>query len=110
MKVAPHDSCVACYKGDTTTALVISGEAEYVVAGIHLMAGLSADEAAAVFHHYAEQEMGCDPGMVPAGRMDICIRLCRECAAKNGVVVAELKDIESGGAVSGYSLPESEEE
>jgi hypothetical protein len=42
----------------------------------------------------AEQELGCDPGMVPAGEVTIAFRLCRSCAEKGTrVEVGELPQL-----------------
>ena len=105
MKVAPYNSCIACFRGDTTTVLALKGGAEWIIAAMHKAAGLSLEEASATFHVIAEQEIGCDPGMVPVGRLDFAVRLCRDCAAKTGATVAELADFKTGAAVAGYVQP-----
>lgn len=104
MKVTPYQSCIGCYRGDTTTVFLIEGEAEFIIAGIHKAAGLSLDEASATFQVIAGQEMGCDPGMVPVGRMTVGVRLCRECAAKTGTTVSEIGD----DGAPGYRQPDDQ--
>jgi hypothetical protein len=53
----------------------------------------------------AVQRYGCDPGMVPAGELDVAVRLCRDCAAKTGAIVVDVKTAEGGEPVRGYSQP-----
>ena len=100
--VPPYQSCIACFKGDTGTAVYVKGVAEFHIAALHKAAGISLDEASATFRNYAEQELGCRPGMVPAGRFDVGYRLCRVCAKKTDTVVTELP---AGDAVIGYVQP-----
>ena len=102
-RVAPYESCIACFKGDTTTALLSEGDAEWHIVTLMKGAGLTQAEAVATFRLYAEQDLGCDPGMVPDGRFVFGHRLCRECARKTGAKVVELG--ESGPA---YVQPSSE--
>ncbi len=47
------------------------------------------DEAAQTFLVVAERELGCDPGVVPAGVLTVPVRLCRECGQKTGTPVDE---------------------
>lgn len=86
-KVAPYDSCIACYRGDVTTAVAFQGEAEFVVAGIRRATGIPLEQAEATFMAFAENELGCDPGMVPTGRITQAVRLCVACAMKAGTEV-----------------------
>jgi hypothetical protein len=89
-KVAPYESCTACFKGDTTTAVQLEGEAEWQIAALMHWAGLAQDEAAATFLVCAEYTLGCEPGLVPSGRFACGFRLCRDCAARTTVEVTEL--------------------
>lgn len=101
-QVAPFESCVACFKGDTTTGVAVRGEFEFTSPRFTRVAGIPLDEAAATGKVLAAQEMGCDPGMVPVGEFTVAIRLCRDCAAKTGTPVAD----RSLGALPGYSQDE----
>ena len=56
--VAPFESCVACYRGDTTTALVIQGEAGFAVAFLNAQLGIPAEDAEAMIQMFAEQDLG----------------------------------------------------
>ena len=98
-KVAPYQSCVACFEGGTDTVVWTEGDAEFHVAAL-MKLGLSQQQASGTLHVYTEQELGCDPGTVPAGRFTLAIRVCRDCAAKTGAKVIELW--ESG---TGYIQP-----
>jgi hypothetical protein len=89
-KIAPFESCIACFKGDTRTAVLLEGEAEWHIAALMHWAGLDQETATATFQVYAEQNLGCDPGMVPSGRVENGFRLCRDCARKTGVEVSEV--------------------
>jgi hypothetical protein len=91
--VAPYNSCVACFKGDTTTTYGTRGEAEFHIAALHAMAGLPMEQANATFTVMAERELGCDPGKVPGGTFDIFVRLCRDCARRTGVRVGKLDEV-----------------
>ncbi len=79
-KVAPFESCVGCFRGDVATAVHLEGHAEFIVAGVHRLAGLTTKEASATL----EAAWGTDRGMVPAGRTRVVVRLCDDCAAKTG--------------------------
>jgi hypothetical protein len=99
--VAPYNSCMGCLKGDVSTGFALEGEAEWIMVTMHKLAGITQDQAIATFHVMAE-EMGCDPGMVPSGRVTVLVRVCRTCARKTGATVHELADEE----VAGYAQPE----
>jgi hypothetical protein len=100
-KVAPYDSCVSCFKGDTTTGFGVRGSAEAAVAMLAKFGGMSQDKATATFLVYAEQDLGCDPGMVPTGQIEVGFRLCRDCAERTGTHVGELP-----GQIPAYGFPE----
>lgn len=84
--VAPFESCVVCYRGDTTTTYAVRGEAEFLVASL-TRAGLPEDEATGLVELVAHDHYGCDPGKVPVGDMEILVRLCPDCAATSGFKV-----------------------
>jgi hypothetical protein len=69
--VAPWESCIRCFKGDTGTGFWVEGEAEWCMAGLMVFADLPERDATAVIEHYAQTELGCAPGMVPAGRIKV---------------------------------------
>jgi phage tail sheath gpL-like len=91
--VAPYESCIACLKGDVSTAVAFRGEAEFIIAGIHKAAGIPVELATATFAAFAEQELGCDPGTVPTGQVTHAVRLCTDCAQRTGTTVAPVPDV-----------------
>jgi hypothetical protein len=96
-KVAPFESCIVCFAGDTTTGLILRGEAEWIAAALCKL-GLPEEQAYQTFFYVAENELGCDPGMVPAGVVDVAFRVCAPSASRAGMEVAPL----SGGELPGY--------
>ena len=106
-KIAPHESCVACFRGDTTTIVCIRGEAEFIIAAMHQLTGLSLEEAQGTFQTMAEQDYGCDPGRIPAGVVTAGVRLCGDCAAKTGARVVEARAAMVGEDVFTYMQPDS---
>jgi hypothetical protein len=76
-----RDTCVVCMKG-TDTCVSLSGEAEWVVAALHVM-GMPMDDAAVLISHVT----GCDPGMAPPGQIMRVFRVCRSCAAEGKMEV-----------------------
>jgi hypothetical protein len=81
-RLAPFDACIACYRGDTTTALAFRGEAEWILAGLHVL-GLSEDEAYAALRRALEDE-GWEgaPDEVPRGTLVKAFCVCKDCAKK----------------------------
>jgi hypothetical protein len=98
--VAPFESCIVCFAGDTTTCIAFEGEAEWMIAGLHKI-GLPVDQAQATFLFIAASELGCEPGTVPDGRFTEVVRLCQRCAEKANVPVGE-----PGGLVPTLHAPE----
>jgi len=88
-RIAPFDSCIACFKGDTRTVVLLEGEAEWCIVALSRWAGIGLEEAQATFLVYAEHDLDCEPGMVPDGRIEHGFRLCRECAEQTSVEVSE---------------------
>jgi hypothetical protein len=82
-KVAPLESCIACSDGDTRTVVLIEGEAEWHIAALMRLVGITQTEASGIFRAY----FGCGPGMVPRVRVACSFRLCRDCADKTGARV-----------------------
>jgi hypothetical protein len=86
--VAPHDACVCCLRGDTTTGLAFEGCAEWCIAGL-INLGIPDDEAT----HMVER--GIDDGTVDTTARDIYVypcRVCPTCATRNtSLPVAEVK-------------------
>ena len=72
-------SCVVCLQG-CDTALVLQGEAEWIVAGLTVLGITDVDEATAV----VSQGTGCAPGRMPGGTVTVAIRCCEACVAKSG--------------------------
>jgi hypothetical protein len=66
--VAPFESCVSCFRGDTRTIVFIEGEAEWHIAGLSRLAGIPLDQADATFMHLAEHVLGCDRAGPAAAR------------------------------------------
>ncbi|MGH7484391.1 MAG: hypothetical protein ACREMY_02155, partial [bacterium] len=70
MTIAPYKPCISCLKGDTHTAFVVSGSADFAVAVVELKAGLAKREAAGVVAMAnAEGDRGT-----------YAVRLCPKCA------------------------------
>jgi hypothetical protein len=84
--VAPLESCIACFKGNTRTVVLVEGEAEWHMAALRRFVGLSQAEVSGIFRAY----FGCDPAMVPSVRVSCAFRLCRDCADKTGARVTEI--------------------
>jgi hypothetical protein len=91
-------------RGDTTTGLVLQGEAEWVIAWLNKVLDLPMEQASRTIEVFCEQELGCEPGTVPAGPFDYAIRLCRECANGTPAIVG----IISAGALPCYGQPAGE--
>ena len=100
MSPAPYQSCVVCYRGDTTTAVVIQGVAEFHIFFLMRKLGLPEDEAAGTVRACAHYELGHDLGTVPVGQYTVAVRLCRQCAEFFDVQIGEL-----GGKLPGYAQP-----
>lgn len=99
-EMAPYQSCIGCFKGDTATLIGLRGRADWVIAAIQQIIGMSRDEACATFMACAKEE-GCGPAEIPAGEILCIIRMCRKCAEVNGVQVYE----ERSGKIGGYAQP-----
>ena len=56
-KVAPHDSCIACFKGNTTTAVAFEGSAEAHIALLWNV-GIPSDQAQATVLAHCEEDLG----------------------------------------------------
>lgn len=100
--VAPYQSCISCYRGDTLTAVILRGEAEFVIVGIARLCGLPLEQAEWTFDLIAREFYGCDPGKVPVGELMLPFRLCRECAERTGAKIAPLAALERGEPVMVY--------
>ena len=106
--VAPLGSCVSCFQAATPTVVVFRGEADWIIGGLGNVAGLSTDRALRTYTVLAAEELDSPPGTVPSGHLTIPVRLCRGCAARNGVPAAALsaeKDFRAGAAVPTYGQP-----
>ena len=93
MQFAPFDSCMSCFKGDTETMFAAEGEAEWIIVALHRATGMSVDESSATVAHFAQHELGCDPGTVPTGEISMAFRLCSDCAQRTGTSIGRLPDI-----------------
>lgn len=103
--VAPFNSCIACFRGDTTTAVGVEGNAEFHIAAMARLAGIPIDQASGTLLVWLE-EQGYDPGKVPVGRFSGAFRLCRDCARKTGAKVVSVRDIDKGLPVFAYRMPD----
>src|SRR5262249_17901958 len=101
-KIAPYKSCIGCYKGDTTTAVVSLGTSEWHIAALKHLTDMPLDEASRTFAQLAA-ELGCPPGNVPGGRFALTTRLCRACAEKTDTHVFEERAIKAGEPVGVYA-------
>jgi hypothetical protein len=77
-------SCVSCFKGDTDTVFAVEGVAEWCIASLMRFADLDQETATATFEVFCVTNLGCDPGTVPAGRIEVGFRLCPDCAERTG--------------------------
>jgi hypothetical protein len=75
-----RQTCIACL-GGTDTGLVLTGDAEWVAAGL---TKLGVENDVRVVTHMISEMMECEPGMVPAGEFTMAVRLCRKCAELAG--------------------------
>jgi hypothetical protein len=89
-RVAPANSCIGCYRGNVNTGFASEGEAEFIVVVLQKAAGIPLEEAWTTFNVYAQHELGSAPGEVPAGRVSLTFRLCRDCAEEHGCHVGFL--------------------
>lgn len=106
--VAPAGSCISCFRAGTSTMVVFRGEAEWIVGGLASVGGLAADRAVRTFAVLAAEELDSAPGTVPSGVVTLPVRLCPECAARNGVPAPALSaegDVRAGKPVPSYGQP-----
>lgn len=89
--VAPWQSCIRCYRGDTTTGFIVEGEPEWIIAAMHELAGLPTEDAARV----VTADTGI-AGMVLDGRMTRVVTLCSDCAAMTGARLVEIAEVRNG--------------
>ncbi len=75
--VAPHDSCIACFRGDTPTGLFFCGSHATHVA-IHLVLGIPEDQAHASTT-YAYEKAGLTK---PEDQLTCRYTICKACASK----------------------------
>ena len=97
--VAPYESCIVCFKGDTTTAVAFRGPAEWLIAGLWRL-GVPKEQAEATILQLAHDEYECDYGQVPPGEMQNVVLVCEDCASK-----AELTAAPIGGEITQYRAP-----
>jgi hypothetical protein len=62
--------------------------------------GIPEDQAFVLVLAIAEEQYDCDPGKVPARDMELCWRVCADCAAKAGLEVRPLS-----GEILRYEQP-----
>ncbi len=106
--VAPAGCCISCSRGATSTFVVFRGEAQWIIGGLASVGGLPVDRAVRTFTVLAAEELDCAPGTLPAGVLTIPVRLCPECAGRNGVPAAALSaeaDVRAGKPVPTYGQP-----
>ena len=77
--VAPFESCVVCLKGDVGTGLAFVGSPEFHAAGL-IAAGVPHDQAVQTIEAF------------PSDDEARYVRLCRTCADRCGLPIAEMKD------------------
>ena len=106
--VAPAGSCISCFRADTSTMVVFRGKAEWIIGGLASVGGLPVDRAVRTFAVLAAEELDCAPGAPPAGVVTLPVRLCAECAARNGVPAPALsaeQEFRAGKPVPTYGQP-----
>ena len=69
-KIAPHDACVVCFKGDTTTALAFAAPLEVQTAGLRVL-GIPDDQADAIIRMWGSDD---EP---------VIVTVCQQCAAES---------------------------
>jgi hypothetical protein len=84
-------SCVSCMEG-TDTGLVLDGDAEWII-GVMGVIGISIDQALATLRWTDDS--------VPAGRVQVPVRVCAGCAGPR----LKVGLITRGGALPGVSQP-----
>lgn len=90
--VAPHESCIVCFKGDVTTAIGFEGEAEFIMGALYAM-GVPFDQAKAIVEAFTAAECGCALGQVPSSDISMDFRICRSCGQKIGLEASPLPEI-----------------
>jgi hypothetical protein len=80
-------SCISCNAGDTRTGVAIRGEAEFIVAALRSLTGMSTDEAAATMQVAWKEQYGSKRGEVPDGKITQLVCICERCAGRRGVEV-----------------------
>lgn len=96
-----REMCINCYKPETSTAMVVSGDIDWLAAALHTFAGLPMEQAGAT-----AEEIYRDHEATPNQRNQSIIRLCRACAKKTGVPVYSMDEIKDGAELRGVIQPE----
>jgi hypothetical protein len=96
-----REMCISCYKPETTTAMVVHGDIDWLAAVLNNYAMVPMKEAMDT-----AEEIYRDHEATPQSINTNIIRLCRACAKKTGVPVHDMKVIEQGGALRAVIQPE----
>jgi hypothetical protein len=89
-KIAPHDPCLVCARGDTSTGVTVEGAAEVHAAFMMYRLGIGESGARAMLRLYTR-----DHGLesVPSGDFGVTYRLCKRCAQEREVPLGEMGDV-----------------
>jgi hypothetical protein len=91
--VAPHDSCVACLRGDTPTILALQGSAEFHIA---FLEGIGIPRTHVLGLISITQDI--EYGFVPSEPYIASYRMCRDCAKEVHLhVLAEESSVNTNG-------------
>jgi hypothetical protein len=86
--IAPHEPCIVCFRGDTTTALALIGSPEWQIAGL-INLGVPESEAFATIEHARTDEHYSEK---------MPVRVCAACAQRAGMQVEDT----SAGVLPAY--------
>lgn len=98
--VSHHETCIRCYKPETSCGMVVHGDIDWLAAVLHRFAGIPIDEAMGT-----AEEIYKDQSTTPAQRNMSVVRLCRSCAKLTGVPVHDIDKIVDGAQLSAVIQP-----
>lgn len=95
-----HEMCVCCYKPETSCAMIVSGDIDWLAAALNRFAGVPMSEAMGT-----AEEIYKDHEATPNQRNMSIIRLCRSCAKRTGVPVHDIDKIVGGAELAAVIQP-----
>jgi hypothetical protein len=97
-----QEMCISCYKPETSTAMIVHGDIDWLAAALHRFAGVPMSEAMGT-----AEEIYRDTLATPEPRNMSIIRLCRSCAKKTGVPVHNMDLIVGGAQLAAVIQPDN---